>query len=161
MNENNKDQNIKFLEKLRNLDSGQKASLKRSAGKKLDDANTKSITGFYKLIQNIKISPNSENDYFILASNYCLKKDRIESTDTNLGKALKKAKETDSLDMRFNALLDTDKNSSGFARKLSNMIKYLDSKGINLDWEKLLENILNFNHKLSIVKKEWAREYYS
>jgi CRISPR system Cascade subunit CasB len=160
MDEKMKIENEKFLEKLKKIDSGERASLKKSAGKRLDDANTKSITSFYKLIQNINIKNYHENEYFILSTLYSLKKDRNESLETSLGKALKNAKETESLDMRFNSLLDSDKKSSEFARKLSNMIKYLDNKGINIDWGELLEDILAFNHKNATIKKKWAREYY-
>jgi len=155
-----------FLENLKKMDTGTRATLKRSTGRRIQDAKPKSLVAYYKLIQPIdfpekKHIEQNEDEYFIISCLFSLKKDRKEAEGKNVGQALKEAKVTESLDKRFNALVEAAKGSSEFARKLSNMIKYLDSKEVKMDWKQLTIDVLMFNSRTQNVKRKWARNYYA
>jgi len=145
-----------FLKKLAALDAGDRARLKRDAGKPLAEA--QSIGLFYRLLPH-GLSAAQEETYFLVATLYPL----ADGGGTgNLGTALRAAqdpKNCKGLDRRVEILLDSDATQLPF--RLRQAIRFLKSKGVKVNWQQLLEDLLQWNHPGRFIQKQWARAYFA
>jgi len=158
------DEKIKeFLSKLAGLDAGAKARLKRDAGKELAEAH--SIGLFYRLLP-YGLSASHEEIYFLVATLYPL----VDKGDgQNFGTSLRILRQskkrwrepTNSMDKRFEVLLDADKGQLPY--RLRQAVKFLKSgkQKIGVNWEQLLKDLLRWQHPSRFVQKQWAREYFA
>jgi CRISPR system Cascade subunit CasB len=157
MQERKPDPKIKaFLDKLAALDAGDKARLKRDAGKTLAEA--RSIGLFYRLLPH-GLSPAQEETYFLVATLYPL----AEGGGTgNLGGALHQVRDPQNhkgLDRRVEVLLDSDATQLPF--RLRQAVKFCRSNRVHVDWQRLLEDLLRWNRPNRPVQKQWARGYFA
>ena len=147
-----------FLAKLAALDAGDRARLKRDAGKALDEA--QSLGLFYRLLRGIGGIPAAQEEtYFLVATLYPLAEG---SGKGNFGDAMRQAcdpKNRKGLDRRVEALLDSDTTQLPF--RLRQAIKFLKSKRVGVNWQSLLEDLLNWNRPRRLVQREWARGYFA
>ena len=147
-----------FLDRLRRLDPGDKAKLKRDAGKAIAEA--QSIGLFYRLLP-YGVSAAQEETYFLVATLYPL----AESGGAgNLGVSLRRARDTDpkknkGLDRRVEILLDADKTQLRF--RLRQAIRFLKSKRVSVNWEQLLADLQKWNRPTRIAQKQWAHTYFA
>ena len=158
MNEPPSDERIPiFIENLTQLDAGGKARLKRSAGRSLDEAN-RNLALFYSLLPRPGVPVNQEPTYWLVATLYPLADAAATGT---FGAALHRARATANakgLDRRVEALLDSD--SAQLAYRLGQAIRFLHSNRVPVNWQGLLEDLLQWEHPSRFVQKKWAKDYF-
>ncbi|MGQ9502992.1 MAG: type I-E CRISPR-associated protein Cse2/CasB [Anaerolineae bacterium] len=151
-------QTRKFVERLAGLDAGERARLKRSAGKSLAEARDAALALFYRLLPP-GVPKDQEEIYFLIATLYPLAE---AGTQGNLGDALRRVgsllQNRASLDRRVQILLDTDSTQLPF--RLRQAVHYLASQRVPVNWAQLLEDLLCWNHPRRFVQREWARAYF-
>ncbi len=74
----------------------------------------------------------------------------------NLGKTLKDKGWTD---LRFRALLNTDRENLNF--RLRQVFKFINSKGAVLNWETITNHILSWSHPKKWVQRTWAEGFFA
>lgn len=158
MTEHEPDPGVKaFLASIERLDAGDRAKLKRDAGKTI--AESKSIGLFYRLLPH-DLSVEQEESYFLVATLFPL----AESGGLgNLGASLYRArdpnqKQNKGLDRRIEILLDADKTQLPF--RLRQTILFLKSKRVRVNWQRLLEDLQKWDHPNRIIQKQWAYSYF-
>jgi CRISPR type I-E-associated protein CasB/Cse2 len=152
----------KFIERLDNLDKGEKAILKRSAGLRISEAKISSLPVFYKALpysQNVW----QEELWFLVATvkqlnNIEWKKEK----EMNFGDVLLRIRKTDSFDSRVRNLLecgykDGDK-SLGY--KLRQVVKMAKDEGAAIDYVALLEDLLDWDNETKRIQKKWGKAYF-
>lgn len=147
-----------FLGNLERLDAGDKAKLKRDAGKTIAEA--QSIGLFYRLLP-YGVSAAQEETYFLVATLYPLTEGGGRG---NLGTSLHRARDTDpkknkGLDRRIEILLDADKTQLRF--RLRQAIRFLKSERVSVNWQQLLEDLQKWNRPSRIAQKQWAHAYFA
>jgi CRISPR system Cascade subunit CasB len=145
---------VTFCENLSKLDAGDKARLKRNAGRTL--AQSRRVLGlFFNKLLPYDVPGYQEEKYFLVATLYPL----AESGGAgSLGAALRRAKESDSLDRRVEILLDADDAHLPF--RLRQAVRFLYSKRQPVDWPLLLRHLLAWNSEKRWVQEQWARDYF-
>ncbi len=145
-----------FLMKLSALDAGDKAKLKRDAGKTIAEA--QSIGLFYRLLP-YGLSAAQEEMYFLVATLYGLADGGAQG---NLGASLHRARDPKNhkgLDRRVEILLDSDAKQLPF--RLRQTVRFLKSNRVKVNWQQLLEDLLRWNYGSRTVQKQWARTYFA
>jgi CRISPR type I-E-associated protein CasB/Cse2 len=147
----------KFITNLHALDAGEKARLKRDAGKDLSEA--RSLGLFYRLLP-FGTPAEKESAYFLAATLFPL----ADSGQSGcLGDALRRVRDPDpkknkGLDRRIEILLDSD--AAQLAFRLRQAVRFLKSNRIPINWQELTEDVLNWNSPYRTVQKKWARAYF-
>lgn len=158
MSEPQSDQRIPtFIENLTRLDAGGKARLKRSAGRSLDEANH-NLALFYSLLPKPGVPVSQEPNYWLVATLYPL---ADAATAGTFGAALYRARATANakgLDRRVEVLLDSD--SAQLAYRLGQAVRFLHSNRVPVNWQGLLEDLLQWEHPSHFVQKKWAKDYF-
>lgn len=145
-----------FLKRLRALDAGDRARLKRDAGKTIGES--QSIGLFYRLLP-YGLTPTQEETYFLVATLYPLAE---EGGHGNLGDSLRRARTAQNergLNRRVEILLDSDATQLPF--RLRQAIRFLKAHDVRVNWQCLLEDLLQWNHPKRFVQKQWARAYFA
>ena len=145
---------LEFCEKLSQLDAGEKARLKRNAGRTLAESRRVADIFFSKLLP-YGLSRAQEERYFLVATLYPLADD---GGSGSLGASLRRARESDSLDRRVTALLDADDAHLPF--RLRQMVRFLYSKRQAVNWPLLLRHLLAWDSERRWVQEKWARDYF-
>ena len=152
------EQITKFIENLEGLNPGEKARLKRNAGNTLAEVKHASLGLFHRILP-YGIYRGNEETYFLIATLYPL----AESGKTgNLGNALRLAQDSknkEGLNRRVEILLDADQTQVRF--RLRQAIQFLYSNRIRVNWERLLKDMLNWNHEKRFVQQDWARSFFA
>jgi len=144
-----------FCQKLTQLDAGAKARLKRNAGRTL--AESRQVMGlFLNRLLPYGTPRYQQETYFLVATLYPL--DPAAGGSGSLGAALRRAKESDSLDRRFEVLLDADEAQLPF--RLRQMVRFLYSKRVPVHWPLLLRHLLAWKSEKRWVQERWARDYF-
>ena len=146
-----------FIDRLGKLDAGGRARLKRSAGRPLAEARD-SLALFYRLLPS-GIHPAQEEWYFLIATLYPL---ADGGQAGNLGDSLRRAAGDNNhkgVDRRVEILLDADASQLPF--RLRQAIRFLKSNNVEVNWARLLEDVLQWNHPKRFVQKQWARSYFA
>ena len=148
----------KFLDKLARLDAGDKARLKRDAGKPLAEA--QSIGLFYRLLP-YGLNATQEEIYFLVATLYPL---ASSGNAGNLGASLHRARDpkpekNKGLNRRVEILLDSDATQMPFRLRQAN--RFFKSKDNPENWQQLLEDLLKWKSTYRTVQKQWARAYFA
>lgn len=158
-----------FFDSIDNLGSGERAYLKRSAGKDLSDARPGALAAFYQVLP-FGVSRFKENTWFLLATLYAGSKRAMSQEErgkrwdeTNLGWSLKRAaiqKSSSGLDKKFTALLDSGQSDYIISYRLRQLVVQIDRMGVPVNWPKLLQDMSNWEHPDHFVQKNWARAYF-
>ncbi len=144
-----------FCQKLSQLDAGEKARLKRNAGRTL--AESRHVMGlFFNKLLPYGVSRYQEATYFLVATLYPL--NPAENGSGSLGAALRRGRDSESLDRRMEILLDADAAHLPF--RLRQMVKFLYSKHVPIYWPLLLRHLLAWNSEKRWVQECWARDYF-
>ncbi len=148
-----------FLNKLTSLDAGEKARLRRDAGKPLSEGHSLGL--FYRLLP-YGVSEWQEEAYFLVATLYPLAKSGDKG---NFGAALRKARDPDKkknrgLDRRVEILLDADTAQLPF--RLRQAVRFIKSRNPEtlVNWQQLLQDLLQWNSPSRWVQARWARSYF-
>lgn len=146
----------RFVERLNALDPGNRARLKRHAGKTLDEA-PKVLTLFYRLLPE-SVEPYHEAPFFLVATLFPL---AVATEKGNLGDALRALRNDDNaagLDRRFEILLDADAQQLPY--RLRQMVRMLAAQGYPVPWAQLLADLTVWEHPARPVQRAWARRYF-
>jgi CRISPR system Cascade subunit CasB len=146
-----------FIEKLGRLDAGDRARLRRNAGRTLAEARN-ALGLFYRLLPP-GVSEYQHATYFLVATIYPLAEGGAHG---NLGESLRRARmvqNTAGLDRRIEILLDADSNQLPF--RLRQVIHFLQSNRVHVNWPQLLADLLRWNTPSRPVQQRWARAYFT
>lgn len=66
--------------------------------------------------------------------------------------------ESDSIEQRFNALLNCHRDDLPY--HLRQAVSLLRSKEVPVDWQRLLRDVLGWEHDSRYVQRAWAREFW-
>ena len=158
MNEPDSDPRVaEFCERLAQLNSGERARLKRNAGRIL--AESHNVLGLFFRLLPPNVPRYQEETYFLVATLFPLAENDGEG---NLGNALYRArgaKGTQGLDRRVEILLDANQEQLPF--RLRQALRFLDSKRVPVYWPRLLQDLLAWDHPKRYVQEAWARAYFA
>lgn len=148
----------KFIANLEGLDQGERARLKRNAGRTIGEA--RNVTGlFYQILPREVINFEHQHEwYFLVATLYPI---ATKSNDRNLGatlRAIRNKENQAALDRRMNVLLESDARQLPF--RLRQMIRLIESHRRGVNWEQLLTDLTFWNRNGRPVQKRWAMNYY-
>lgn len=160
---NKQEQIDTFVGRLEQLTAGERAQLKRHAGKTLNES-PKVMALFFQLLPH-GIGKFNEPWFFLIATHYPLAEPRKEDQDTrtSFGLSLRTARarakqNAEGFDRRFAALLDADENQLPF--RLRQLISLHKSTDTQVAWGALLNDLTNWTHPGRFVQENWARHYY-
>jgi len=146
-----------FMDRLSQLEPGERARLKRNAGRTLAEA-SKALGLFYRLLPS-GVSEWEYETYFLAATLYPMA-DGGGAGD--LGASLRRAQSRANkkgLDRRIEILLDADKSQLPF--RLRQTIHLLQSNRVKVNWPLLLSDLLWWNASGRNVQQRWARSYFA
>jgi CRISPR system Cascade subunit CasB len=145
-----------FVQRLAALEPGDRARLKRSAGRSL--AESRAALGLFYRLLPAGVPEREEETYFLVATLYPLVDAGGEG---NLGGALRRARNPQNakgIDRRFEILLDSDAAQLRF--RLRQSVHLLQSVRQPVDWTTLLNDLLYWEHPDRSVQKRWARSFF-
>lgn len=155
-----------FFERIDCLNSGERASLRRSAGMALGEADGSAMAAFYKCLP-VAVDVWQEEKWFAIACLRCLWEpggDEGKPIEELISELINNGELSDSTRHRIEILLDTKWDKDGYMlSKLVRTIKLVRQKSdrSRIDFSKLLEDLLNWNHERQIVQRKWARAIFS
>ena len=156
----------KFFNRICELGTGDRAALKRAAGIMLAEADGKAVAAFYRCLP-FGIPQWQEERWFAVACLRCLwdtEADGGAPFERIVGNMLKDEKLSDSTGHRVEVLLDTAWDEDGYMlTKLTRLIKLIRQKsdGEPVDFEVLLEDLIDWNSEKQYVQRKWARAIFT
>lgn len=165
-----------FIGNLSRLDDGDRARLKRNAGKSLAETRDVQLL-FYSRVAPRGVASWAEERYFLLATLYPLDKakhrrdrlsaehDEAEALPTassfgSFGWSFRQARtelNKQGLDRRFARLLDADVEDLRF--HLRQAVARLTNEWLPIDWAQLTRDVLRWDHPQRYVQRRWAKDY--
>ncbi len=155
-----------YFSRLRSLGTGERAALRREAGKMLRQADGRAIAAFYHCLPS-EADPRQEDRWFAAACLSCLwDADAPEGKpfEQIVAALIRAGALSDSIRHRVELLLDTDWDADGYMlTKLTRLIKLIRQKSDRaaVDFEALLTDLLFWNSERQTVQRKWAKEIYS
>ena len=146
-----------FIERLHRLDAGERARLKRNAGRTL--AECRDVLGLFYHLLPPDVLPYQQETYFLAATLYPLV---VGGGQGDLGAALRRARQSANargLDRRLEVLLDSDESQLPF--RLRQAVHFLQSNRVRVNWPLLVDDLLHWNAPGRGVQKRWARSYFT
>lgn len=146
-----------FCERLERLDAGERARLKRNAGRTL--AESHNVLGLFFRMLPPDVPQYQEETYFLVATLFPLTEG---SDEGSLGHALYRArdkKHAQGLDRRVEIMLDANREQLPF--RLRQAIRFLYSKRVPVNWPRLLKDLLAWGHPKRYMQENWARDYFA
>ncbi|MHA1369255.1 MAG: type I-E CRISPR-associated protein Cse2/CasB [Promethearchaeota archaeon] len=157
------------------MSTGDMAALRRALGTKLGD-NKNAMFSFYKILRDSGINfykiSRDEGIFYLVATLYA--NYQGEKMQGNFGETVREIKmklDSESIDQKFAALLESYfdyisdetgyKPSGGtLGHRLGQLVKLAKSKGVGINWERLLKDLRRWQYDDQRVQREWARQYY-
>ncbi|MDO5785609.1 MAG: type I-E CRISPR-associated protein Cse2/CasB [Eubacteriales bacterium] len=153
-----------FLERLDALSTGERAVLKRSAGKMLHEVDGRAIAAFYKCYP--PESERKQEKWFAVACIYCMwdwskEEQKAISLQDILSDLRKEKTISESMQHRLTSLLDLKWDRDGYLlTKLVRIIKMVKAKRYAVDCAALLKDLLDWEWDDQRVQRRWARRFY-
>jgi CRISPR type I-E-associated protein CasB/Cse2 len=147
----------RFVARLSGMDVGDRARFRRNAGKSLTESSDV-LASFYHLLP-AGVPPSQEEGYFLVATLYPLAE---SAAIGDLGVSLRRARSSTNakgLDRRVEFLLDADPAQLPF--RLRQVVRFLASNRVPVDWPLLLKHVLAWTHPDRFVQQRWARSYFA
>jgi len=147
----------RFLQSLAKLNTGERARLKRCAGRRLAEA--PEVLGLFYRVLPPGVGAASEDTYFLTATLFPFADGTAEG---NLGDSLRRARDDrnrSGLDRRVERILDADESQLAFLLRQS--VRYLGARQVALNWHALLDDLLGWSYPSRSVQKRWARAYFA
>lgn len=159
------DENInRFVRNLEELEPGERARLKRSAGKSLAEA-TSAIGLFYRVLP-YSVPRYQDEMYFLVATLYAIRyrEQEIMKSTNNFGASLRLARDNDpdknkGLDRRVEILLDSEQPEQ-LAYRLRQAVRLLKARDVPINWHQLLQDLLRWERYGHYVQQNWSRSYF-
>ena len=145
-----------FIARLEKLDAGDRAKLKRNAGKTIAEAHE--VMGFFYGLLPPGVSQYHEEVYFLLATLFPLAASGGKGDFGNHLRVAQNSQNSKGLDRRVEVLLDADLNQLHF--RLRQAVHFLQSCRVHVNWVQLLEDLLQWSHPDRFVQQRWARSYF-
>jgi CRISPR system Cascade subunit CasB len=150
-----------FVAALERLDAAGRARLKRNAGRTLGEARDVHRVFFQAL--PYEVSQWQQEDYFLAATLFPLAPHRADAG--SLGATLRQvrqirggAERANSLDRRFQTLIDSDREQLPF--RLRQIVRLAAADKLSIDWAALLSDLLAWDLDGHPVRVRWARDYF-
>lgn len=153
-----------FLERVNALSTGERAVLKRSAGKMLHEADGRAIAAFYKCYP--LEAGETQKKWFAVACIYCMWNWEEEQREARplphiLSDLRREETISESMEHRLTGLLDLKWDDDGYLlTKLVRIIKMVKAKGYAVDCVALLKSLQGWNYDSQYVQREWAYSFY-
>lgn len=150
---------VTFVQRLGQLSPGDRARLKRSAGKSMAEA--PGVMGIFFRTLPHGIGKYDEPWFFLVATLFPL---AAPTEKGNLGDALhhlrtQENEKSQGLDRRFEVLLDASPEQIPYY--LRQMVRMLAARDVPLNWAELLADLTRWNHADRFVQTKWARSYFA
>jgi CRISPR system Cascade subunit CasB len=147
-----------FITALERLDNAGRARLKRNAGRSLHEARDVHRI-FYRALP-YEVAGREEAIYFLVATLYPLADSRNDQRSLGATlRAVRQSRASESIDRRFQALLDS--NSENLPFRLRQAVRLAAASDQSIDWRRLLNDLLNWDHPDRYVQLQWARDYFT
>jgi CRISPR system Cascade subunit CasB len=102
---------------------------------------------------------HKDDCFYVVGGLFAYHPDHNQEEHYTLGKAFGKLRgESGSMDQRFMALLAT--SSDALAKPLFQTISLLKTKGISVNYLRLLDDLCHWHHDENRIQKRWARDYF-
>jgi CRISPR system Cascade subunit CasB len=156
-----------FVAALERLDAGGMARLKRNAGRLLAEARDIHRV-FFQALPYTVTGWQQEEDYFLVATLFPLVPHQSDQAGS-LGAALRQVRHAragtgdgrmNSLDRRFQTLLDSDREQLPFRLRQAVRLIAADREGVAINWEQLLLDVQRWEYQNHQVQLRWARDYF-
>jgi CRISPR system Cascade subunit CasB len=146
-----------FIDALAELDAGDRARLKRNAGKPIAESRGAMAVFFREIPYAV---PRQQQElYFLIATLFPL---TGSTAAGDLGASLR-AVRTDAngagLDRRVETLLDADSDQLRF--RLRRAVSVIAAARGSINWRLLLRDVLRWNNSDRGVQRRWAQSYFS
>jgi len=145
-----------FIARLATMDVGARARLRRSAGKRLDEA--RGVLGLFYRALPPGVPPSRQEAYFMIGTLYPL----AESGGNHSFGATLHAARTEmnarGLDRRVETLLDADAGQLAF--RLRQAVRFAQANRVPVNWTQLLRDVLQWDHPAGFVQRKWAEAYF-
>lgn len=152
-----KEQSKQFITRLSQLDAGELAMLRRNAGNTL--AQSRGAYGlFYRLLPALLES--RAEVYFLVASLYDLNRFNLPGNFGQTMRQVKKLSGSANVDRRMAILLDSSMDGGELGYRLRQCVKLATSRGVGINWEQLLLDLLQWHYPSKQVQKTWAKSYF-
>lgn len=145
-----------FIARLEALDAGDRARLKRNAGKTIAEAHE--VLGLFYGLLPPGTPQYQEEVYFLLATLFPLASGGGKGDFGAHLAFAQNSKNSKGLDRRVEILLDADLNQLHF--RLRQAVHFLQSCRVHVNWLQLLDDLLQWNHPDRFIQKRWARSYF-
>ncbi|GAB4151257.1 MAG: hypothetical protein Fur005_00060 [Roseiflexaceae bacterium] len=150
-----------FVAALERLDAGGRARLKRNAGRSLGEARDIHRAFFQALPHDLQ--SRFYEDYFLIATLFPLvpHRDGAGSIGTAMHtiRSIRGGQEkTNSLDRRFQTLLDTGRDYLPF--RLRQAVRLIAADTVSIDWAEALRDVLAWEYEGRPTQLRWAEHYY-
>jgi len=155
-----------FVQRVRALDRGELATLKRNAGNTL--AQARSVAWFYRLLDDDARGYDTEI-FFLVATLIGLNKFNAGGDFGSSMKRLASVMSRDAVDRRFRILLDAQfdlvdgyRPAGGeLAYRLRQMVKLAAGKEVGVNWPQLLLDLRHWTRPGKPVQRKWAESFYA
>lgn len=151
-----------FVNRLKEMDRGELAALKRNAGNGIEQS--RGVMGvFYSIIPRERFGKEKEEVFFLLSTLFAI--NPVNSDDRNLGSTIKKLQRDfseNTLDARLTALLDESINRDfeAVSHRLRQFVLMAKGKNYGINWCQLLQDLYWWDASGRYVQKSWARAYF-
>ncbi len=173
-----------FLKRIVDLhqkgDTAKLASLRRAAGETLGAETARNVYWVYSYFGGTPkegTNPLHESAHFLAGTLLAFDRDALEGRanahDMTFAATLRNLTGTNNdtelekhpLTRRFRILLDADWSWDGTGGslpfRLRQMARYAIQKDAHIAWDRLLKDLLRWNHPERYVQKRWARDYFA
>jgi len=153
------------LDRLRNLDSGGRAALRREAGKCMAEASAQGLSEFCR-ITPAGMNRRHQECWFAVMAIACLwniEEAHVGGDFPALLQRYARKQESGGMDRRIRSLLDTRWEEDGYlTSKLSRLARMLrsDDRNVMPDADQLLNDLLHWNSDSRYVQLRWAQCFY-
>ena len=154
-----------LIDRLRELSPGERAALRREAGKCLAEADGMTLSVFFRITPR-NLSRRQQECWFAAMSIACLWNPEEAMCGDEFPVMLKKYalhQNRDGLERKMRALLDASWEEDGYLTaklcRLARMLK-ADNRQMMPDMDRLLYDILHWNSDSRFVQLRWAQQYY-
>lgn len=147
-----------FIVRLSRLDRGDRAQLRRAAGRPLAEA--LDVAGIFYNALPYGMPSWAHETCFLVATLYPMAPDGgagdFGATLSRLANAGTSGKP--GIERRFNALLDADRAALPF--RMRQLVRLVDSQHGRVNWRRLLRDLVNWDRPNRQVQRNWAMSFY-